>query len=78
MLGQRQLHQNAVHRRVGRQRLYLRQQLALRNIGRQFDMHRLETDGLGGLALAADIDFRSRVVTHQHGGQPRLQAVPGC
>jgi hypothetical protein len=69
---QRQLHQDAVHAGIGGQFLDLRHQFGLRHIGGQFDMHRLEAQRLGGLALVANIDFRSRVLADQYGGQAGL------
>ena len=77
MLGQRQLHQYAVHGFVGVQFAHLGQQRVLRGVGGQRDMHGFEAQRLGGLALVADIDFGGRIVAHQHGGQARHQAMRG-
>ena len=76
-LGQRQLDKNSVYGLVRIQFPHLGQQGFLAGIGGQRDMHGFEPQRLGGLALVADIDFGSRIVSHQHRGQARHQAMRG-
>ena len=77
---QRQLHQDAVHRRVGVEALQQRQQLGLARFRRQPVLERAHA-GLGGLPrLRADVDLAHRVVAHQHhrqaGGETGLRGEP--
>ncbi len=72
---QRQLNQNAMHRRVAIQSLHQRQQLALGRISRQLVLERVHTRGHGLLALVQDIHRARRILTDQHHRQPRLHTV---
>ena len=73
-LGQRQLHQDAMHAGVAVQLIDQRQELIGRRLGRQ----PVQTAGqpvlLAGLLLAADIDLAGRIFAHQDCGQARLHA----
>ena len=81
MGGQRQLHQDAVDRRIGVERLHDRQQFGLAGRRRQRLLHRMEAEFGRLLALAGDIDRACRIVADQHhreaGDNPRrrLQAL---
>ena len=77
MLGQWQLHQDAMHALVGRQFPHLGEQGFLCRVGGKRHMRGLEAQRFGGLALVADIDFGGRIVSHQHGGKARLQSMRG-
>ena len=72
---QRQLYQDAVHRRVVVEPADQRQQLGLADLGRQPVRERAHA-GLGGLfGLGADIDLAGRALAHQDHRQAGLQAV---
>ena len=64
--GQRQLHQDAVDRRIGVQASDLGDQRFLGRIGRQADRVRRDPDGTGRAILGAHIDRARRIVAHQH------------
>ena len=68
---QRQLHENAVHRGIRVELCDQRQQIGLRDIGRQPVLERRHAGGLGLLVLAADIDFAGGVVADQHHREAR-------
>ena len=72
---QRQLHQNAMHGRIAIEFCDQRQQLVLRDIGRQHVLERRHARGLGLLVLAADINFAGGIVADQHHGEPRRQPM---
>ncbi len=71
VLGQRQLHQDAVDALVGIEPVDLGQQRLLRHLGVEVHRHRADAHGLGAAPLVAHIDFGSRIGADQHGGQGR-------
>jgi hypothetical protein len=76
LLGQRELHQHAVHRRIGVQLRDQREQLRLRG-GLGQDVLESGHAGLGaGLRLAADVHLGRGVVAHADQRQARLHARP--
>ena len=68
---QRQLHENAVHGGIAVELRDQRQQVGLRDIGRQPVLERGHAGGLGLRVLAADIDLAGGVVADQHHGKAR-------
>ena len=72
---QRQLHQNAVHGGIAIELCDQRQQIGLRDVGRQHVLERRHAGGLGLLVLAADIDLAGRIAADQHHREPRRQPV---
>ena len=52
-----------------------RQQIGLRDIGRQHVLERRHAGGLGLLVLAADIDFAGGIVADQHHGETRRKPM---
>ena len=66
MRRQRQLHQDAMDRRIGVERLHDRQQVRLAGFRRQRLLHRMEAEFGRLLALAGDIDGARRIVADQH------------
>jgi hypothetical protein len=76
LVGERQLHQNAVHLRVVVETLYHVEHLRLRRVGGHPDRLALYADLLAGLALHADIDLARRIVTDQHHREARGYSLP--
>ena len=72
MLGQRQLDEDAVHRRIGVEHADQRQQLVLRRRLGQAVGGADHARRLGRLALGTDIDLARRVLADDHHRQPRL------
>ncbi len=72
---QRQLHQDAVHRRIAIELCDQRQQVVLRDIGRQHMLERRHAGGLRLLVLAADIDLAGGIAADQHHREPGRQSV---
>ena len=71
VLRQRQLDEDAVHRRVGVQPRDERQKIGLGGLGGQLVLEGRHP-GLGRLlALVADVDLARRVLAHQHDRKPR-------
>ena len=66
VFGQRQLHQNAVHVRVGVQTVNQIQQFGFAGGGGQDMRKRFERCFFAGCLLVADIHSAGRVVAHQH------------
>ena len=73
--GQRQLHQDAVHDRIGVEPPDQRQQFGLAGRLRQAVIERAHAAADGRLGLAGDIDLARRVVADQHHREPRHQAA---
>ena len=71
MLGQRQLHENALHHWVGIKAIDEREQFRLRGRGGQVERQRSHADVVGDLALVAHVDHRRRVLTDEDDGEPR-------
>ena len=66
---QRQLHQDAMHRRVAVQAVHQRQQLRLARVGGQVVLEGGHAGGLRLAVLVADIDGARRVLADQHHSQ---------
>ena len=75
MIRKRQLNQNAVHLIVLVQNANKIQQLLLRGIFIEPILKGVKTYLFTSLLLVADIDLRSRIVSHQNHCQTRLNAV---
>ncbi|MNN01984.1 hypothetical protein D3C81_1146200 [compost metagenome] len=75
VLGQRQLHQDAVHAGVGIQLGDQRQHLGGAGLGRQAVFQRADTRLAGAQHLVAHVDVAGRVVADQHHRQARLDAL---
>ena len=75
--GQRQLHEDAVHRRVGVQPLDLGDEIGLGDRVVEAGLEGLHPRLDGLLALVADIDLAGRVLAHQHDGEPGRDPVLG-
>ena len=75
MLGQRQLHENAIDRGISVELLDHRQQIGLGRFGWQLVLEAVHARFHRALALGADIDLACRVLAHQHHGQASL--APG-
>ena len=75
--GQRQLHQNAVHRRIGVERLDEREQFGFARLGGERVLHRMKAAALGGSALAGDIGLARRVFADEHDREARRHAALG-
>ena len=69
----RQLHQDAVHRRIAVELADQREQVGLRDVCRQHVLERGHAGGERLLALAADVDFARRIVTDQHHARPGVK-----
>ena len=69
---QRQLHQNAMHRRIGVQPIDQRQHIGLGRLGGQAVLDRAHANAAAFGDLAADVDVAGRIVAHQHHRQRRL------
>jgi hypothetical protein len=65
VLGEGELHEDAVHLLVGVQLLDERDELVLRDARVEVVVPRLDADLGHGLALAAHVDLRGGVVTHE-------------
>ncbi|MGY3032469.1 hypothetical protein ACVIIV_001639 [Bradyrhizobium sp. USDA 4354] len=74
-LRQRQLHENAVHGGIAVELCDQRQQIALRDVGRQLVLERGHAGGLGLGMLGTDIDLAGGVVADQHHREARHQIV---
>ena len=74
MCGQRQLHQNAIHFRIGIQGVDHCQQIVLRSVAGQQVSEAFHIGGQRRLALRADIDLTGRIVAYQHNSEARLAA----
>ncbi len=70
---QRQLHQNAVHQRIAVEPRDQRQQIGLRDVGRQHMLERRHAGFLRLLVLAADIDLACGIVADQYHRKTRRQ-----
>ena len=77
VLGQRQLHEDAVDRRVGVQAVDVRQELRLGGRARQVDGDGVDAAISAGGALVAHIDLRGGIVAHHHHREPR-RPVAAC
>ena len=77
MAGQRQLHQNAMHRRVVVQLVDQRQQIGLGRRGVQLVLIGVHADFDGLLALVADVYLARRVLADQNHGEAGGDAVIG-
>ena len=75
--GQRQLHEDAVHRAVLGELLDQRQHLVLRRAPGQDVRKAVEAGLVARLDLHADVFVRSRVVADQHGGETGRDALFG-
>ena len=75
MRGQRQLHQDAVNRRVVVQRLDARQQFGFGHIGGIALQHGMQAVVFAGLDLVAHIHLAGRAVADQHHGQAGCDAA---
>ena len=75
LLRQRQLHQDAMHRRVGVELLHQRHQFGLVDAVRQPMIERLHAGFLRRLGLAADIGLARRIVAGQHDRKPGRNAM---
>ncbi len=73
--GQRQLHQDAVHLRIGIERIDAGQQLPFGSAGRHVVKLRMDAGVLAGQDLVAHIDLGGGIVSHQHHGDTRLDAM---
>ena len=74
-LGQRQLHENAVHGGIAVELGDHRQQIGLRDVGRQLVLERGHAGSLGLRMLGADIDFAGGIVADQNHCEARHQIV---
>ena len=74
---QGQLHQDAVHRRVGVEPADQRQQIGLAGRFRQMVIDRHDAGGAGLPRLAFHIDLARRIGPHQHHGKARCDAGRG-
>ena len=72
---QRQLHQDAVHRRIGIQARDQFEHLRFGRIGRQGMVEGLHAAFLASLDLVAHIDLRGRIHAHQNDREPGLQTA---
>ena len=77
VLGQRQLHENAVHGGIGVERLDEREQLRFARLGRQRVLDRMEAASPGRPALAGDVGLARRMVADQNDRQARRHARAG-
>jgi hypothetical protein len=77
MLGQRKLHQDAVHLRVGVEALHERQDLLLGGALGQLVLERLHANLDGLLGLVLHIDLAGRVLAHEHHREPRGKPMAG-
>ena len=75
LLGQRQLHQDAVHGRIGVELLHQRQQFGLADAVRQAVIERAHAGLDRDLGLAADIGLARRIVAGQHHRETGRDAV---
>ena len=83
VVGQRKLHQDAMHRRVGVEALDQAQKLLCVGLGREAVLEALHADLARALGLGADVDLARRILAHQHHGEARhdaeaLQALDLC
>ena len=77
LLRQRQLHQDAVHRRIAVELAHQRQQLVLDHGFGQPVIERPHAGLDRHLGLAADVELACRIVAGEHDRKPRRHAVPG-
>ena len=77
VLGQRQLHDESVHIRVGVEPADALEQFGLGGVVFESDQGRLEAALFAGLYLVGHVGFAAAVVTHQHGHKVWLPAS-GC
>ena len=77
MLGQRELHQDAVHGRIHVQGLDVVQEGLLADVGREFYQAGFHPRVGRGLHLVAHINLAGRVLPHNNDHQARLAAVLG-
>ncbi|MPN34500.1 hypothetical protein SDC9_181994 [bioreactor metagenome] len=75
VLGQRQLHQDAVDARVVVQRFHAGQQFGLGHRRFVLFQHGMKARFLAGLYLVAHVDLRRLVVTHQNHRQTRRDSL---
>ena len=68
--GQRRLHQDAVHVRVGIETVDQGEQVGLGGVGGKVMIERAKTDLVAGLALVAHVHRRGGIAADQHHGQP--------
>ena len=73
--GKRQLHQNAVDRRIGVERRDQREQFRLAGLGRQRVLDRMEAASDRRPALAGDIGLARRIGADQHDRETRRDAA---
>ena len=74
-LRQRQLHQNAMHARIGIELCDQRQQIGLRRVRSELVLERRHARGFGLLRLVAHVDFGGRVIAHQHNREARREVM---
>ena len=74
---QRQLHQNAAHRRIGIERFYQREQLRFAGRGGQMIVERPHADFDHRARFAGDVGLAGRIVADQHDRQSGHDAVRG-
>ena len=75
VLGQRQLHEDPVHGRIGVEGLDQRQQLRFARLRGQIVLDRTEAARLGGPALAGDITLARRVLADENDRETRRQPM---
>ena len=75
VLGQRHLHENAVHGRVAVEARDEIEQRGLRRLLRQLVLEGLHADLDGLLGLVAHVDLARRVLAHEHHREPGRKAV---
>ena len=77
MLGQRQLHDKAVHVLVFVELLHLREQFLFLHVILEADERRSETAGLASQHLVLHVSLRTTIMAHQNGSQMRPLAAGG-
>ena len=71
VVGQRQLHEDAVHGRIVVQLIDQAQDFLFRGVGRQVVVARFNAGVFAAAALVPDVDLRCRVAADQNDGQAR-------
>ncbi len=66
LLRRRRLDEDAVNRRIAIQFLDAREEIGLRGVGRQFQLHRMQSQLAAHFVLRPDVSARSRIIAHQH------------
>ena len=74
-LRQGQLHEDAVHCRIGVELAHQLHELVLRRVGRQGVGHTFDSHLLGRLALVANVDLGGRIFANEHDVQGRSTSI---